>query len=61
MGPKKKKKSNSCMRSILTVDGIFKKERGNCVPGHKWTFIVKTCHLNSNIIYLRGKWPMNLQ
>lgn len=45
---------------MLTVDWIFKKERKNYLQPHKWTFVVKTCYLNSPIIYLHGKWFMNL-
>lgn len=48
------------MGNMLTVDWIFKKERKNYLQQHKWTFIVKTCYLNSPIIYLHGKWLMDL-
>lgn len=49
------------MRNLFTVDGIFKKERQNCLQGQKWTIVVKMCYSNSAIIYLPGKWPMNPQ
>ena len=49
------------MRNMFTIDGIFKKERENCLQWPRWTFTVKTCSLNSSIIYLHGKWPMDLQ
>lgn len=49
------------MGNILTVDGTFREERENCLQGHKWTFTVKTCSLNSPIIFLHGKWLVKLQ
>lgn len=49
------------MGNILTVDGTFRKERENCLQGHKWTFTVKTCSLNSPVIFLHGKWLVKLQ